>query len=469
MNFKDQVILITGASTGIGRCLAIDLAARGATVVGCARSGVRLEATFKDVRRAIPSSIAMECDVGDRAQVHAMISKVLTDFGKIDILVNNAGIGMRKPFAEASVEQIENVLRTNYLGMVYCTHEALPSMIARRSGHIVNISSVSGKIGTPNTTAYTASKFAMNGFSESLYYELKPLGINVTVVCPGPVRTEFNQSFADIPPKSPPGLVMSPEAVSTAVIKAIEAKRFEIVLPRLLAIACWVKRMTPGIFRAVAYHTFRSGVVYKQKLTWQKENSMLLRVILFFVFTTFISGFPAFGQLGPKDGANLSPTELNRIKVGEKAPDFTLEDADGKNISLSDFRGKKSLVLVFYRGYWWPFCIEQLGKLKSLLTKQQKEKVQILAVSVDSHGDSKKLAQMMQNRFEGEFDFPLLEDKDHKVIDRYGVYNPDGKGWPHPTTLVIDPHGVVRWKFVEVDYKKRASNEQIRQQLAKIK
>jgi peroxiredoxin len=113
--------------------------------------------------------------------------------------------------------------------------------------------------------------------------------------------------------------------------------------------------------------------------------------------------------------------------------------------------------------------VEQLGKLKSLLTKQQKEKVQILAVSVDSHEDSKKFAQMMRSRFEGEFDFPLLEDKDHKVIDRYGIYNPDGKGWPHPSTFVIDPQGVVRWKFVEVDYKKRPSNDQIRQQLAKIK
>ena len=103
------------------------------------------------------------------------------------------------------------------------------------------------------------------------------------------------------------------------------------------------------------------------------------------------------------------------------------------------------------------------------MTKQEKEKVQILAVSVDSHEDSKKLAQMMRNRFEGEFDFPLLEDKDHKVIDRYGVFNPDGKGWPHASTYVIDPRGVVRWKFVEVDYKKRASNEQIRRELARIK
>ena len=122
-----------------------------------------------------------------------------------------------------------------------------------------------GKIGTPNMAAYVASKFAMNGFSESLYHELKPLGIHITVVCPGPVKTEFNKAFADRPPKSPRALIMSPEAVSTAVIKAIEAKRFEIVLPRLLAIVCWVKRMTPNVFRAVSHRAFQSRAVALKK------------------------------------------------------------------------------------------------------------------------------------------------------------------------------------------------------------
>ena len=111
----------------------------------------------------------------------------------------------------------------------------------------------------------------------------------------------------------------------------------------------------------------------------------------------------------------------------------------------------------------------QLGQLKSLLAKPQKEKVQIIAVSTDTREESKKFGEMLRKRFDGEFDFPLLEDKDHKVIDRYGIFNPDGRGWPHPATLVIDPKGVVRWKFVEVDYNKRASNEQIRRELVKIK
>jgi alkyl hydroperoxide reductase subunit AhpC len=102
------------------------------------------------------------------------------------------------------------------------------------------------------------------------------------------------------------------------------------------------------------------------------------------------------------------------------------------------------------------------------LTKEEKEKVQILTVSIDSHEDSKKFVQKLQEKFTGDLDFPMLEDKDHRVIDRYGILNPDGKGWPHPATYVIDQQGVVRWKFVEVDYRKRPTNEQILQALRKI-
>jgi len=104
-----------------------------------------------------------------------------------------------------------------------------------------------------------------------------------------------------------------------------------------------------------------------------------------------------------------------------------------------------------------------------LLTKQEKAKVQILAVSVDTHEDSKKFGEMLRKRFDGDFDFPLLEDKGHKVIDRYGIFNPDGRGWPHPSTYVIDPKGMVRWKIIETDYTKRPTNEQIHRELTKIK
>jgi peroxiredoxin len=102
------------------------------------------------------------------------------------------------------------------------------------------------------------------------------------------------------------------------------------------------------------------------------------------------------------------------------------------------------------------------------LTKSLKKRVQILAVSIDTHKQSKRFVLDLRKEYPGEFDIPLLEDKNHKVIDRYGILNPDSPGWPHPATYVIDKGGVVRWKFVEVDYRKRASNEQVLQALKSL-
>jgi short-subunit dehydrogenase len=260
MDFKDQVILITGASNGIGKQLAVDLAARGAVVVGCGRSLARLKEVLKQVRQTSPSSLMIGCDVGEAEQVQGMVGKVLADYGKVDVLVNNAGIGMRKPFIETPLTTIEEIDRVNYLGAVYCAHAVLPSMIARGSGHIVNISSVAGLIGTLNMGAYCASKFAMNGWSESLYHELKPLGIAVSIVSPGPVATDFASDFRDSEPKSPPNLFVSTETVSRAVLRILDSKRFEVVLPRRLALIAALRRYAPSLFRALAQRRFRRHV-----------------------------------------------------------------------------------------------------------------------------------------------------------------------------------------------------------------
>jgi uncharacterized protein len=261
MNFTDRVILITGASDGIGKRLALDLAARGAVIIGCGRSAERLGALLAELQCTSPRSITIRCDVGSRDEVRAMVAKVLAAYDAIDILINNAGIGMRQPFVEMSVDTIEEIMRTNYFGAVYCTHEVLPSMIARGRGHVVNISSVAGHIGTLNMVAYCASKFAMNGFSESLYHELKPLGIDVSIVCPGPVRTSFNRSFAQTSPKSPRSLVTSVESVSQTVIRAIEKKRFQVITPPSVALMCALKRFMPGLFRTISHRLFRSYVL----------------------------------------------------------------------------------------------------------------------------------------------------------------------------------------------------------------
>jgi uncharacterized protein len=265
MNFTDRVILITGASDGIGKRLALDLAARGAVIIGCGRSAERLGALLAELQCTSPRSITIRCDVGSRDEVRAMVAKALAAYDAIDILINNAGIGMRQPFVEMSVDTIEEIMRTNYFGAVYCTHEVLPSMIARGRGHVVNISSVAGHIGTLNMAAYCASKFAMNGFSESLYHELKPLGIDVSIVCPGPVRTSFNRTFAQTSPKSPTSLVISAESVSQTVIRVIEKKRFEVITPPSVALICALKRFMPGLFRAISYRLFRSHVSPRRK------------------------------------------------------------------------------------------------------------------------------------------------------------------------------------------------------------
>ena len=257
MDFKDQVVLITGASSGIGKQLAVDFAARRAVVVGCGRSIARLKESLKEVRRHSPSSAMIGCDVSDLEQVRGMVAKVLADYGKIDVLINNAGVGMRKPFVDSELGAVEEMIRINFLGAAYCAHAVLPSMIARKTGHIVNISSGAGKIGTLNMSAYCASKFALNGWSESLYHELRPLGVKVSVVCPGPVRTEFNREFRDTEPKSPPRLLVTPEAVSREIIKVIEKNKFEVITPRWLAFLCALERHMPNLFRVLAQRKFR--------------------------------------------------------------------------------------------------------------------------------------------------------------------------------------------------------------------
>jgi short-subunit dehydrogenase len=265
MDLQNKVVLITGASNGIGRQLALDLARRGAVVIGCGRSIARLKDTLKEVRQLSPTSLMIGCDVGDAEQVKGMVGKVHGDFAKIDILINNAGIGMRQPFVDMPLETIEEIVRTNYLGMIYCTHEVLPSMIAQGSGHIVNISSVAGKIGMLNMAAYCGSKFAMNGFSESLYHELKPLGIDVSVICPGPVRTDFARDFRDREPRAPANLVVTTEAVCQEVMRAIEKKKFEIVMPRWMAFLCTLQRLAPGGFRALSYRAFHRHIAIAAK------------------------------------------------------------------------------------------------------------------------------------------------------------------------------------------------------------
>jgi peroxiredoxin len=160
------------------------------------------------------------------------------------------------------------------------------------------------------------------------------------------------------------------------------------------------------------------------------------------------------------------------IGAGDTAPDFTLEDENGKSVKLSSSRGKEPVVLVFYRGYWCPYCARQLAELRSLLLPNEKAK--LYAISIDPHDKSKGLIEKLSADGKGKINFPFLSDPEAKTIDSYGIRSPAYAGTkydgiPYPTVYVIDKSGKVAWMKLEEDYKKRPTNAEIRAEIDKAK
>jgi peroxiredoxin len=167
-------------------------------------------------------------------------------------------------------------------------------------------------------------------------------------------------------------------------------------------------------------------------------------------------------MLGPVDGKDLAPTDIERVAVGQPAPDFALARYGGGTLRLSQYRGQKNVVLVFYRGHWCPYCITQLKELRTLLDAELRKDAELLVISID--GDAETRMAVARIASDGvQPDFTFLSDPDHAVIDRYGVLNPSGsrRGIPHPAAYVIDKQGVVRWRDVQTDYKVRPTNAAI--------
>jgi NADP-dependent 3-hydroxy acid dehydrogenase YdfG len=183
-----KVWFITGASTGFGYDLAEYLLSAGATVVATARKPEALDALTAKYPK---TSLKLAMDVTKQEQVDEAIKSALTWFGRIDVLVNNAGYGMVGAIEESQPSEFGPMFETNVFGLVRVTQAVLPQMRARKSGHIVNLSSIGGLVGLAGFGMYNATKFAVEGLSEALFHELKPLGIGVTIVEPGPFRTEF--------------------------------------------------------------------------------------------------------------------------------------------------------------------------------------------------------------------------------------------------------------------------------------
>ena len=257
MDFTNKVVVITGASSGIGKQVAIEFGQLGANVVLVGRKKDKLKQTEIELKQFSTTTMICQCDVSKKDQVEIMTKMVLNKFGSIDILVNNAGFAIYGSVSDLSIDDIELQMQTNYLGMVYCVKKFLPSMLQQKSGHIVNVASVAASFGLPGIAPYCASKFAMLGFSEGLKHELKNSGVDITVVSPIMVRTNFfdHPSFEKMPKHSPTSL--DPKTVAKAVLKAANSRRLEIIVPSVVRSMVWMKHTFPFIINPIMGNSFK--------------------------------------------------------------------------------------------------------------------------------------------------------------------------------------------------------------------
>ncbi len=196
-NLKGQIALVTGASRGIGHAIAWRLAQAECDLVLVARSHEEISALAWEIKTAGREAMPIVADLRDETQIRAAAKKALDYFGRVDILVNNAGLWRYALVQDLTLEAWDEMFDVNLRGAFLCTKYLLPSMLERRSGHIVNIASVSGMIGEEEGAGYCATKWGLRGFSESLYKEVGPKGIRVTVIDPGTVNNDGGTSAQD--------------------------------------------------------------------------------------------------------------------------------------------------------------------------------------------------------------------------------------------------------------------------------
>lgn len=250
-SLKGRSVVITGASSGIGWHLALMLARRGARLVLVARRGESLHKLKHRIdAERLTSPEVVECDVSVREQVDALKLRCQEVVGDVDLLVNNAGRGAYGYLHEVTLDDHEAVVNTNVMGVIYCTHAFLPAMLERGSGHVAFVSSVLGELPAPEHAVYGATKFAVSGLAESLYHELAGTGVEVTLIEPGLVRSEFAQvsstplaRFAQVPSKSP-------EEVASRIVGALEARwQWKVIPDPLARVGIDLRRHFPRLSR----------------------------------------------------------------------------------------------------------------------------------------------------------------------------------------------------------------------------
>lgn len=239
-------MLITGAASGIGAETARLLASRGAIPILTGRN----ERKLLEVSASIPSLHGcFKLDVTDTEETAKVIGEIAGQYGRIDVLLNNAGYGLFEPFAESSIERFEGMMNTNYMGIVRCIKAVLPIMEQQGDGHIINVASMAGKLSTPKSTAYAATKHAVLGLTNALRPELAPLGIAVSAVNPGPTDTPFlhiadpGGAYA----KKVSGYMLQPKQVAEAIVKVIMRRTPEVDMPLSASIGIRIYGLFPRL------------------------------------------------------------------------------------------------------------------------------------------------------------------------------------------------------------------------------
>jgi short-subunit dehydrogenase len=249
-DYAGKVVVVTGASSGIGHVTARAFAARGATVVAVARREELLRRLVEECRSRSPASEYLAGDLGDRAFAERMIDETVARHGRLDVLVNNAAISKHKQLYHMSADEAEMVMRVNFLSCVWTTLAAIPAMLRQGDGTIVNVSSFAAKVAPPREAMYAASKAAMNAFSEGLWNDLAGSNIHVAIVNPGPIDTEIWMKEDE--PVAYHGKKYPPAIVTAAVFEAVEKRIHEITVPRrnpMLITARFLRLFLPSVLR----------------------------------------------------------------------------------------------------------------------------------------------------------------------------------------------------------------------------
>jgi short-subunit dehydrogenase len=253
--YRDQVVVITGASSGIGEALAYQLADQGARLALAARRRDNLETIAARCRATGAGALVIQADVSEQAQCERIIAGTIAAYGRLDMLINNAGITMWARFGSlADPALIERIMRVNFLGAMYCTYYALPHLKQTR-GRIVCVSSLAGKIYVPGNTGYIASKYAMDGFFNSLRGEIEDDGVSVTLVYPDFVATDLPANMLDASGQPSKGVsetlsgsaMMSAETCARIILDVSARRKPEELMSRRGKLFPWLKLIAPGL------------------------------------------------------------------------------------------------------------------------------------------------------------------------------------------------------------------------------